>query len=63
MTVNFGDKIAGCISQCALRDTARMFREIDPDAVEKIISDSYVDDTTQAQAAGAGPKRCRDIWT
>ena len=45
MTVNFGDKIAGCISQCALRDTARMFREIDPDAAEKIISDSYVDDT------------------
>ena len=43
-TVNFGDKPAGCIAQCALRNTAKMYREIDPVAADKIVNDTYVDD-------------------
>ena len=45
MTVNFGDKIAGCIAQSALRSTANAFKGIDAEAAERIKDDSYVDDT------------------
>ena len=44
-TVNFGDKPAGCLAQCALRSTAKMFSSIDGDAAAKIIEDTYVDDS------------------
>ena len=45
MTANFGDKIAGCVAQCALNSTAKTFSDINPEAARRIISDSYVDDT------------------
>ena len=44
-TVNFGDKPAGCISQVALRNTAQLYKEIDPVAASMIIDATYVDDT------------------
>ena len=48
-TVNFGDKIAGCITQTALRGTAKAYEKIDPPAAEKIVSDTYVDDTISGE--------------
>lgn len=44
-SVNFGDKIAGCISQCALRGTATTYKSMDEVAAIKIQEDTYVDDT------------------
>ena len=43
-TVNFGDRPAGCISLTALRMTAELFKDIDPEAANKLKTDSYMDD-------------------
>jgi hypothetical protein len=51
-TVNFGDKPAGCIAITAVRETARRFQEIDPEAAWFIRNRTYVDDAT----AGADSK-------
>ena len=52
VTVNFGDKPAGCVALTAVRETADLYRHIDPDAAEKLKDDSYCDDT----ASGAGSR-------
>ena len=44
-TVNFGDKIAGCVAQSALKATAKINKHVDEEAATKIEDDSYVDDT------------------
>ena len=44
-TVNFGDKPAGCVAQVALRETAKMYRAIEPVAADVIINSTYCDDT------------------
>ena len=44
-TVNFGDKPAGCVAQVALRETAKMYRAMDPAAAQAIIESTYCDDT------------------
>jgi hypothetical protein len=51
-TVNFGDKPAGCIAITAVRETARRFQEINPEAAWFIRNRTYVDDAT----AGADSK-------
>lgn len=43
-TVNFGDRPAGCISLTALRMTADLYKDLDPEAAEKLKKDNYVDD-------------------
>lgn len=43
-TVNFGDKPAGCVALTAVRETADLFKHIDPDAADKLKRDNYVDD-------------------
>ena len=41
----FGDKCAAAIASEAVRETAKIYRHIDNDAADKIIEDTYVDDT------------------
>ena len=43
-TVNFGDKPAAAIATIAVRKTAETYFDMNPEAAEKIINDSYVDD-------------------
>ena len=43
-TVNFGDKPAGCMSLTCVRNTADLYKTIDPAAAAKLIRDNYVDD-------------------
>ena len=43
-TITFGDKPAGCIAMTALKRTAKMNSDIDPEAACVIQEDSYVDD-------------------
>ena len=43
-TVNFGDRSAAAIASVALRKTAEIHCDIDPEPSEKIIDDNYVDD-------------------
>ena len=45
-TVHFGDRPAATIASVALRKTAEIHSDIDPEASEKIVDDSYVDDIT-----------------
>ena len=45
-TVNFGDKPAGCIAITAVRETAKRFQEISPEAAWFIQNRTYVDDAT-----------------
>ena len=42
--VNFGDRPAGCVAQAALRETARLYRDLSVAASERLIRDSYCDD-------------------
>ena len=44
MTVNFGDRPAGCMALTAKRGTADLYQMIDEDAAEKLKKDNYVDD-------------------
>ena len=44
-TVNFGDKPAGCVAQVAVRETAALYKHIDPEAAGLINSNTYCDDT------------------
>jgi len=44
-SVNFGDKPAGCVAQTAVRETARLYRHIHPEAADMITKATYVDDT------------------
>ncbi len=44
-TVNFGDKPAGCVAQTAVRETARLYRHIDEEAAELILTSTFCDDT------------------
>ena len=44
-TVNFGDKPAGCIAQTAVRETARLYRNMGELAAELIEKATYCDDT------------------
>ena len=48
-SVNFGDKQAGCVAQCALRSTAEIYQSIDVVSAEKIKEDTYVDDTISGE--------------
>ena len=41
----FGDKCAAAIASEAVQETAKIYRHIDTDAADKIIEDTYVDDT------------------
>ncbi len=43
-TVNFGDRPAGCISQVALRETAKLYAGLSERAADMIINHNYVDD-------------------
>ena len=43
--VNFGDKPAGCMAQTALRETAKIYQDINKEAASKLIDDTYVDDS------------------
>ena len=43
--VMFGDKPAAAIAAEAIKETARMYKHIDEEASQKIIDDTYVDDT------------------
>lgn len=43
-TVNFGDKPAGCITITALRETADLYKNLDPEAARKLKDDNYCDD-------------------
>ena len=45
MTVNFGDRPAGCVAQTALRKTAMLYKPLHPKAAEIIVDDTYSDDT------------------
>ena len=54
--VNFGDRAAGCVAITALRKTAGMFGDINPEAARMLREDAYVDDIitgveTKAQGA------------
>lgn len=42
--VNFGDRPAGCVAQAALRETARLYNHLSPEAARRICTDTYVDD-------------------
>ena len=42
--VTFGDRPAAAIASVALRKTAEIHSDIDPEASKKIVNDSYVDD-------------------
>jgi hypothetical protein len=44
-TVNFGDRPAGCIAQTAVRETARLYRHLDPQASDFIKNSTFCDDT------------------
>ena len=44
-TVNFGDKPAGCVAQTAVRETAKLYRQIDEAAADLIVSATFCDDT------------------
>ena len=43
-TVNFGDKPAGCVALTALRETAKLYKNIHPEAARKLMDDNYCDD-------------------
>jgi hypothetical protein len=43
-TVSFGDRPAAALLEIALKKTASMSRELDPEAADRIINDRYVDD-------------------
>ena len=45
-TVNFGDKPAGCVALTALRETAELYKNINPEASRKLKDDNYCDDVT-----------------
>jgi hypothetical protein len=55
-TVNFGDRPAGCIAQTAVRETARLYRHIDPLAADFIKDSTFCDDTL-----GGGPTRDKAV--
>ena len=48
MRVSFGDKPAGTIAAVALQKTAREYEGIYPDAVDTILSNTYVDDIIES---------------
>ena len=55
MTVNFGDKPAGTITQCA-----RAYMEVNPEAAKKIIDKMYVDDTITGASSVEEAKKMAD---
>ena len=44
--VMFGDKPAAAVTSVAIRETATIFKDINEEAAQKIIDDTYVDDVT-----------------
>ena len=51
--LTFGDKPAGCIAAVAVKETAKIFKHVDPIAAQKIEDDIYVDDmATGAETKG-----------
>ena len=55
-TVNFGDKPAGCVAMTAIRKTADLYSEVDPEAAHKLKEDIYVDDV----ASGADDRQAAE---
>ena len=44
LVVPFGDKPSGCIVITAMRETAKKYRNLSPEAADTILKDTYVDD-------------------
>ena len=55
-TVNFGDRPAAAIVTVAVRKTAEIYSNIHPEAAEKIVSDTYMDDV----ATGAEDEEAKE---
>ena len=57
-TVNFGDKPAGCVAQTAVRETAKLYRQIDETEADLIVSATFCDDTL---SGGSSRERAEEI--
>ena len=57
-TVNFGDKSARCVAQTAVRETAKLYRQIDETAADLIVSATFCDDTL---GGGSSRERAEEI--
>ena len=44
--VMFGDRPAAAVTAVAIRETAEVHKDVNPEAAEKIVKDTYVDDVT-----------------
>ena len=62
LTIQFGDRPAGCAATTALKQTAEKYGEDEPEAKKAIIDDSYVDDIiTGAENTVAAEEKIKAI--